>query len=162
MAQIASERRGLLGKGSKSIEIVAVALIAVAVALAVWAAFAASTPKVVAPAKTSMQYLQEPGLLEQRAGEREYNVSVTGSSILTRDMQVQRAGERGVDLARPWSSILNREMQLHRKGEREVDAVQTSGNRLTPQMEEKKILEQALKPAPVIHQHRRGHSAGNS
>jgi hypothetical protein len=165
MAQIASQRQGFLGKGNKGIEIVAVAFIAIAVALAVWAAFAAA-PKVAAPAKTSIGYLQEPGLLAQRAGERQYNVTTSGSTLLTRDMQVQRAGERGVDLARPGSSILSRDMQLHRKGEREVVVVQTTGKWLTPQMEERKMREQALREQALkdakIHRHLRGHSAGRS
>jgi hypothetical protein len=69
MAQIVSQRQGFAGKGTKLMGIIAVAFIAIAVALAVWAAFAASAPK-VAPSTKAVPYLQDPGLLDQRAGER--------------------------------------------------------------------------------------------
>jgi hypothetical protein len=141
MAQIASQRQGFVAKGSKWIAMVAVAFIAVAVAFAVWAAFAASAPN-VAPTKTSVQYLQEPGLLDQRSGERGISAPLPGATVLSPDMQLQRKGERGI-----------------------FDAAPSAGNRVTPQLEEQRIRERAAgttSSGTQIHQHRRGHSAGNS
>ena len=47
-----------------------IAVAAIAIALA-WGAFAVlNAPKSVAPSATTIQTLQEPGLLDQRAGER--------------------------------------------------------------------------------------------
>ena len=73
-----------------------VAVAALAIALA-WGAFAVvNTSKSVAPTGTSIQSLQEPGLLVQRAGERGGAVAIpstktpaSGDSLLE-----QRRGER--------------------------------------------------------------------
>jgi hypothetical protein len=145
MAQIASQRQGTLGKGNKWIEIVAVAFIVVAVALAVVAAFAAA-PKAVAPSKTTMQYMQEPGLLDQRAGERGgAQITTPGASVVNPLMTSSgwRCFCTGL-LTQPGGSLLSPSMQAQRKGERGVvEATQSAGNRLTPQLEERKIRERA-------------------
>jgi hypothetical protein len=73
-----------------------VAVAALAIALA-WGALAVvNTSTSVAPSATSIQYLQEPGLLVQRAGERGGAVAIpstkttaSGDSLLE-----QRRGER--------------------------------------------------------------------
>jgi hypothetical protein len=50
--------------------VIALAIAAIMITLG-WGAFTAlSSPSTVAPSKTTTQILQEPGLLEQRAGER--------------------------------------------------------------------------------------------
>jgi hypothetical protein len=73
-----------------------IAVAALAIALA-WGAFAVlNAPKSVAPSGTTIQTLQEPGLLEQRAGERGGTVAVplTKSPIVTDSLVEQRRGER--------------------------------------------------------------------
>jgi hypothetical protein len=78
-----------------------VAVAALAIAL-VWGAVAiASTPKSVAPSATTIQYLQEPGLLEQRAGERGGAVPSTTKYLQEPGLLEQRAGERGGAVAIP-------------------------------------------------------------
>ena len=53
-----------------------IAVAAIAIAL-VWGAFAVlNAPKSVAPSGTTIQTLQEPGLLDQRAGERGGTVAI--------------------------------------------------------------------------------------
>ncbi len=76
--------------------IVAVAGAAIAITLA-WAVFGASSPSVAAPAHTTMQVLQEPGLLDQRAGERGGSVVVVipSSESTINGMVEHRRGEIG-------------------------------------------------------------------
>lgn len=147
MAQIVSQRQGFAGKGTKLMGIIAVAFIAIAVALAVWAAFAASTPK-VAPSTKAVPYLQDPGLLDQRAGERGLTVTVPAPSLLDPGMQLQRKGERGVLDAAPsgTSATLPNRVQIS-EGLQEQRRGERAGKTST---------------GTQIHQHRRGHSAGNS
>jgi hypothetical protein len=143
MAQVVNKGQGFAGQRSPWLGILAAAFIVAAVVIAVaWVAFSASTPKVAAPAKTSVQYLQEPGLLDQRSGERGAVRAQPGGTLLAPGMQELRKDERGV-----------------------FEAVPSSGNRPTPQMEEQQIRERSVDTSaarPQIHQHRRGHSAGNS
>jgi hypothetical protein len=73
------------------ISLVAFAGAALAITLA-WAAFGATSPKVVTMSRTTDQTLQEPGLLDQRAGERG---GVVAPQILEPGLVDQRAGERG-------------------------------------------------------------------
>ena len=55
----------------RMIEIVVVALAGAALAITLaWAAFGATSPKVVTLSRTTDQTLLEPGLVDQRAGER--------------------------------------------------------------------------------------------
>ena len=142
MAQVVSKGQRFAGQRSPWLRILAAAFIAAAIVIAVaWVAFSASTPKVAAPAKTSVEYLQEPGLLDQRAGERGAVTAQPGATLLDPSMQELRRDERGT-----------------------FDTAPSSGNRLTPQMEEQHIRERSATSGatPQIHQHRRGHSAGNS
>jgi hypothetical protein len=73
---------------------VAVAAIAIAVA---WGAFAVlNAPKSVASSATTIQTMQEPGLLQQRAGERGGAVAAPATkSVITDSLVEQRRGERG-------------------------------------------------------------------
>ena len=64
IASTQTQHRRMIG-----ILVVAFTGAALAITLA-WAASGATSPKVVTPSRTSDQVLQEPGLLEQRAGER--------------------------------------------------------------------------------------------
>ena len=80
-----------------------VAVAALAIAL-VWGAVAiASTAKSVAPSATTIEYLQEPGLLEQRAGERGNAVAIPSTTRYLQEpgLLEQRAGERGNAVAIP-------------------------------------------------------------
>jgi hypothetical protein len=70
--------------------VVALAGAALAITLA-WAAFGATSPKVVTLSRTTDQTLQEPGLVDQRAGERG---GVVAPQILEPGLVDQRAGER--------------------------------------------------------------------
>lgn len=73
-----------------------VAVAAIAIALA-WGAFAVlSASNSVAPSQTTVQSLQEPGLLDQRAGERGGTVAIPApkSTIATDSLVEQRRGER--------------------------------------------------------------------
>ena len=55
----------------RTIEIFVVAFTGAALAITLaWAAFGATTPKVVTPSRTTEQILLEPGLVDQRADER--------------------------------------------------------------------------------------------
>jgi hypothetical protein len=73
------------------ISLVAFAGAALAITLA-WAAFGATSPKVVTMSRTTDQTLLEPGLIDQRAGERG---GVVAPQILEPGLVDQRAGERG-------------------------------------------------------------------
>ncbi|MFL5686293.1 MAG: hypothetical protein ACJ77D_09595 [Chloroflexota bacterium] len=128
--QVAANQRKLL-EGF----LAGVAVAAIAIALA-WAAFAAlNTPKSVAPSATTIQTLQEPGLLDQRAGERGGAVATTKNVVMTDSLVEQRRGERspsgqsvqktgtngfngfgdaGYDLATP---TLDQSIVEHRRGE---------------------------------------------
>jgi hypothetical protein len=97
MAEIVSQGHGFAGQRRRWIEVIAVVLVGAAVAIAIaWAAFAASTPTVVTQTGAPVDYLQEPGLLDQRGGER-----------------------GGVDAAIPGNTLLDPGLQDHRRGERE-------------------------------------------
>jgi hypothetical protein len=80
-----------------------VAVAAIAIALAWGAVTVASTPNSVAPSATTIQYLQEPGLLEQRAGERGGAVATPSTTQYLQEpgLLEQRAGERGGAVATP-------------------------------------------------------------
>ena len=82
--------------------LVGLAVAAIAIALA-WGAFAvANTPKSVAPGATTIQTMQERGLLDQRAGERGGAVAAPATkSIVTDSLVEQRRGERGGSVATP-------------------------------------------------------------
>ena len=71
--------------------VVAIAGAALATTLA-WAAFGATSPKVVTLSRTTNQTLMEPGLVDQRAGERG---GVLAPQIMDPGLVDQRAGERG-------------------------------------------------------------------
>lgn len=80
-----------------------VAVAALAIALA-WGAFTLlSASNSVAASPATVTSLQEPGLLEQRAGERRAAVAVpsTKSTIATDSLVEQRRGERGGAVAIP-------------------------------------------------------------
>jgi hypothetical protein len=73
-------------------EILVVALAGAALVVGIaWAAFAGTSPKVVTLSRTTNQTLTEPGLVDQRAGER----GIVVPQILEPGLQDQRAGERG-------------------------------------------------------------------
>jgi hypothetical protein len=73
-------------------EVLVVALAGAALVVGIaWAAFAATSPKVVTLSRTTNQTLMERGLQDQRAGER----GVVVPQILEPGLQDQRAGERG-------------------------------------------------------------------
>jgi len=77
----------------RMIEIVVVAFAGAALAITLaWAAFGATSPKVVTLSRTTDQTLLEPGLVDQRAGERGGGVA---PQILEPGLVDQRAGERG-------------------------------------------------------------------
>ena len=88
--------------------VVAIAGAALAITLA-WAAFGATSPKVVTLSRTTNQTLMEPGLVDQRAGER----GVVAPQIL--EPGLVRAGERG-GVAAP--QILEPGLVDQRAGER--------------------------------------------
>ena len=79
-----------------------VAVAALAIALA-WGAFAVvNSSKTVAP-RATIEYLQEPGLLEQRAGERGAAVAipstktpVSGDSVLEQQRRARSIGSQSV------------------------------------------------------------------
>jgi hypothetical protein len=168
MAQIASQRQGFVGKGSKWIGMFALAFIAVAVALAVWAAFAAA-PKVAAPAKTSVQSMQEPGLRDQRAGEQGITVAVPAPYVLDPATQLQRREERGaLDAGPSAGNRLTPQLEEQRRGERGISATLPNRVLINESMQEQRRGERggassdAAAKDSKIHQHLRGHSAGKS
>jgi hypothetical protein len=72
MTDMASQGQAVARQQNRWLEpfVIALAIAAIMITLA-WGAFTAlSAPSTVAPSKTTEQILQEPGLLEQRAGER--------------------------------------------------------------------------------------------
>ena len=79
-----------------------VAVAAIAVALA-WGAFAVlNAPKSVAPRATTIETMQEPGLLQQRAGERGGAVAAPATKSIVTDSLVEHGrGERGGSVAAP-------------------------------------------------------------
>ena len=91
MAEIVSQGQGAFGRRHGLIEAFLVIVAAGAVVIAIaWAVAAGSGARVVPLEPTQTQYLQAPGLLEQRAGER------SGGTRLALDpaLQEQRSGER--------------------------------------------------------------------
>jgi hypothetical protein len=95
MAEIVSQGQGFFASHRRWVDL-AVALVGAAVVIAIaWAAFAATTPQPGTPTRTSTEYLQEPGLLEQRASERGViTVSESDGTLLDPAMQEHRRGER--------------------------------------------------------------------
>ena len=73
--QIAASQRKLF-----EVLVAGVAVAALAIALA-WGAFAVvNTSTVVAPSATAIEYFQEPGVVEQRAGERGGAVAIPSTT----------------------------------------------------------------------------------
>jgi len=111
--------------------VIALATAAIMITLG-WGAFTAlSAPSTVAPSKTTTQILQEPGLLEQRAGERGGAVALPKSApgnpyvnihppvrkpgtIKTDGLVEHRRGERGMEL--PNGTFLSPAPSEHRRG----------------------------------------------
>lgn len=96
MAEIVSQGHVLTNKRRRGIEFLVVTLAAAIVVVAIaWAPFAASTAPVVTPSRTTVEYLREPGMLQQRQGERGV-ISVTdqGRTLLDPALQEHRRGER--------------------------------------------------------------------
>jgi hypothetical protein len=99
------------------------AVAAIAIALA-WGAFAVlNAPKSVAPSATTIQTMQEPGLLDQRAGERGGTVAASKNAVMTDSLVEQRRGERGGTVASP----AGRSDHLRRGASLEVPKLQTTG-----------------------------------
>jgi hypothetical protein len=95
MAEIVSKGQSLGGQRLRVLEMVIVAIAGAAIVLAIgWAVFVSSTPSAVAPAGSMTQYLQEPGLLDQRRGERSVDVSPAGGTLLDPAFSEHRRGER--------------------------------------------------------------------
>lgn len=95
MAEMVSKEQAFTGQRHRVLEVVMVAIAGAAIVLAIgWAVFVASTPSVAAPSRTTTQYLQEPGLVDQRGGERGATQVTTG---LTPGFQEHRRGEREGD-----------------------------------------------------------------
>jgi flagellar biosynthesis/type III secretory pathway M-ring protein FliF/YscJ len=96
MAEITSQGQAITGLRRRSIEVAAVMLVGAAIAIAIaWAAFAASTSTAVTQTLTSVEYLQDPGLIDQRSGERGVvDATVPGGTLLDPAMQEHRRGER--------------------------------------------------------------------
>jgi hypothetical protein len=72
MTDMATQGQAVARQQNRWLErfVIALAIAAIMITLG-WGAFTAlSAPSTVAPSKTTTQILQEPGLLEQRAGER--------------------------------------------------------------------------------------------
>jgi hypothetical protein len=113
---------------------VAIAGVGIVIAIA-WAMFSAgSAPSVTTPDRTTIQVLQEPGLLDQRQGERSgVTYSAPGNpyvnihpankpyvpSIVTDGLVEHRRGERGMEL--PNGTFLSPSLVEHRRGELERD-----------------------------------------
>ena len=100
--------------------VVGVAVAAIAIALA-WGTFAVlSASNSVAPSRTTVQSLQEPGLLDQRAGERGGTVAIPAPkrTIATDSLVEQRRGERspnGQSVQK--MPTLDQSIVEHRRGE---------------------------------------------
>jgi len=107
-----------------------IAVAAIAIALA-WGAFAVlNAPKSVAPGATTIQTLQEPGLLDQRAGERGGAVAAPATkSVMTDSLVEQRRGERGgtVAIEKTFANDNGRSEHLRRGNSLEVPKLQTTG-----------------------------------
>lgn len=109
---------------------IAVAVIAVSL---VWGAFAlANAPKTVAPSATTIQTMQEPGLLQQRAGERGGAVAAPATkSFVTDSLVEQRHGEQGATVAAPktFANDNGRSEHLRRGAALETPKLQTTGTK---------------------------------
>jgi hypothetical protein len=94
-----------------------VAVAAIAIALA-WGAFAVvNASNSVAPSKATIQTLQQPGLLEQRAGERGGAVAAPSkTTIMTDGLVEHRRGERS-EAGRSTTPTLDQSVVEHRRGE---------------------------------------------
>ena len=107
-----------------------IAVAAIAIALA-WGAFAVlNAPKSVAPSATTIQTLQDPGLLDQRAGERGGAVAAPATkSVMTDSLVEQRQGERGGTVAAPktFANDNGRSEHLRRGNSLETPKLQTTG-----------------------------------
>jgi hypothetical protein len=119
---MASQGQAVARQQNRWLERFGIALATAAIMITLgWGAFTAlSAPSTVAPSRTTTQILQDPGLLEQRVGERggavaqpvELPKSAPGnpyvnihptvrkpSTILTDGMIEHRRGERGMELS---------------------------------------------------------------
>ena len=96
---------------------VAVAALAIALAWGAFTLLSASNSVVASPATVTS--LQEPGLLEQRAGERGGAVTIpsTKTTIATDSLVEQRRGERGGAVTIPSSKIATENLVEQRRGE---------------------------------------------
>ena len=92
MAEIVSKGQASIGRLS---EVVMVALAAAAFVLVIaWATFVVISPN-SDTTQTTTQYLQAPGLVDQRRGERGVEFETApGQTLLTPAMQDHRRGER--------------------------------------------------------------------
>ena len=95
MAEIVSKGQAFTGQRPRLIEVVMAAVAGATIVVAIaWAVFVSSAPAAVTPAQTT-QYLQEPGLLDQRSGERGGGIdAIPGGTVLTPALQEHRRGER--------------------------------------------------------------------
>jgi hypothetical protein len=93
MAEIVSKGQASTGR---LIEIVMVGIAGVAFVLVVaWVAFVASAPSTGTLTRTTQQYLAEPGLVDQRRGERGVDAATApGQTLISPAMQEHRRGER--------------------------------------------------------------------
>lgn len=113
MGMISQSRQGTAAQGQRpglvAIFFVALAGAAVAIAIA-WTVFGASSPSAAAPERTTIQVLQDPGLLDQRSGERGGAVALPKSA----------PGNPYVNIHVPKAedSILEPGLREHRRGER--------------------------------------------
>jgi hypothetical protein len=97
--------------------VIALAIAAIMITLA-WGAFTAlSAPTTVAPSKTTTQILQEPGLLEQRAGERGGAVVRTAPEALPKSAPGNPYVNLHVPVRKP-ATIMTDGLVEHRLGER--------------------------------------------
>jgi hypothetical protein len=118
---MASQGQAVAGQQNRWLEpfVVAVAIAAIAITLAWGALSALSAPSTVAPSRTTTQILSEPGLLDQRAGERggvapvALPKSAPGNPYVNIHVPERKLSTGG--------TILGPSMQDHRRGEREFD-----------------------------------------
>lgn len=106
-----------------------------------WGAFTAlSAPSTVAPSKTTTQIVQEPGLLEQRAGERGGAVAQPVGLPKLHPYVSIRPTVRGMEL--PNGTFWSPPVSEHRRGERGME------------------LPNGTFLSPAVNVHERGHSRG--
>jgi hypothetical protein len=125
--------------------VIALAIAAIMITLG-WGAFTAlSAPSTVAPSKTTTQILQEPGLLEQRSGER--GGASGGYVVRTAPRGGAVAQPVGLPKLHPYVSIRPKSVP--------GSTIMTDG------LVEHRGMEPASGTSgPAVHVHRRGHSHG--